>query len=133
MKKRLLYIIIAVGFLGCTKPHPNNSDVFVPEKIKTDTLYHIAAFDGNILHYDSIRIDVRHFPDHYLRWVTKDSCIVTVEGATITYDEYRDRFAIPIYSYTHAHRDTLTCTHSFYNGKDVGAWALRQMLNGKYR
>lgn len=131
MKRALIYIA-ALVMLGCAKT-TKQSDVFVPEKIKTDTMYHIEALDGDLIYYDSIRYETRHFPEHYLRWISSDDCIVFIGTDTLTYEEYRAVYCSPVSSVTVAQCDTITNTHmpGFY--KSAGVWAFRSIIRTGYR
>ena len=133
MKKYLFYIMSTAALLGCSKRQDHKSDIFVCEKIKTDTLYYITAINGDILFYDSIRIETRHFPTRYIRCISNDDYIVFIGSDTLTYDEYRSRYYKPVSTYTHAQRDTITNVHipGFYKESDV--WALRSILVTGYR
>ena len=135
MKKYLFYIMATAALLGYAKQQDNKSDVFVSEKIKTDTLYHIAAINGDLLFYDSVRIETRHFPARYIRWISNDDCIVFIGSDTLTYNEFRGRYYEPVAIYTHAQRDTITNVHArgFYKVRDIGRWALRSILVTGYR
>lgn len=132
MRRVITYIFAAVVIVSCCKP-TGKKDIFVPEKTKMDTMYHIEAIDGDLIYYDSIRIETRHFPERYIRWISSDQCIVFVGSDTMNYDEYRHRYCEPVATYTHAERDTIRNIHSpgFY--KKTGVWALQQILVTGYR
>lgn len=135
MKKYLFYIMATAALLGCSKQQDNKSDVFVCGGIKTDTMYHIAAIDGDLIYYDSIRIETRQFPDHYIHYTGLDTYDMIVCTDTLTNDEYRAKCCAPVHTYTYAHADTITNIHTpgFYREKHIGAWALRQILVTGYK
>ena len=118
-----------------------HSEVLRPERTKQDTFYHIAALLPDTSYSDSIRIETHYYPEHYYCYWTiegNDSsaqpCHCNIElavfpdGEVMYYEKYRDTYYGATASITHEQRDTLTGlrTPSFY--KDVGVWALKQML-----
>ena len=135
MKKILIYITATVSLLGCVKRHTKHSYVFVSGGTKMDTMYHIAAIDGDLIYYDSIRIETRQFPDHYIYYTGWDTYDVLVCTDTLTNDEYRAKYCAPVHTYTYEHADTITNIHTpgFYKEKHVVEWALRQILVTGYR
>lgn len=93
MRKCLFFIVCALCFCAC-KPTPEqlvkrfildkaidpssvrvlyHSEVLRPERTKQDTLYHLISIDSICACSDSIRIETRHFPEHYY-------CYWTIEG-----------------------------------------------------
>jgi len=126
----LIYIFAVVLFASCCKTTDTSRDVFVPERTSTDTMYHIAAVDGDLIYYDSIRIETRQFPDHYIHYTGWDTYEMIVGSDTLTNNEYREMYCAPVSIYTYAHTDTITNIHTpgFYKEKHIGAWALRQIL-----
>ena len=133
MIKNILYIITIIAFVSCCKPISTNNDVFVCGGIKTDTMYHIAAIDGDLIYYDSIRIETRQFPDHYIHYTGWDTYDMIVCTDTLTNDEYRAMYCDPICTYTYAQADTITNIHMPRYYKNAGVWALRQILVTGYR
>ena len=135
MRKNILYIIAIIAFVSCCKPTGTNNDVFVCGVIKTDTMYHIAAIDGDLIYYDTIRIETRQFPDHYIHYTGWDTYVHIVGSDTLTNNECRAKYCAPVHTYTYAHADTITNIHTpgFYNEKHIGAWALRQILVTGYK
>lgn len=161
MKKILLFIFSAVAFTAC-KPTPDqlakrfiidravdpssmrvlyHSEVLRPERIKMDTFYHITMFCDGIVYSDSIRVETRHFPEHYYCYWTIDGndsigqlCHCNIElavfpdGQVMFYNKFRDTYYDATESIIYAHCDTITDIHTpgFY--KDAGVWALKQML-----
>jgi len=161
MRKIYLFAIMAVAFISC-KPTPEqlakqfildravdpssmhilyHSEVLRPERTKQDTFYHVTAFSDGVAYSDSIRIETRHFPEHYYcYWTiegndsTAQPCRCNIElavfpdGKVIYYEKYRDTYYGATASDTRAQADTLTGlrTPGFY--KDAGVWALKQML-----
>ena len=100
-----------------------------------DTMYHIAAIDGDLIYYDSIRIETRKFPDHYIHYTGRDTYDMIVCTDTLTNDEYRAKYYAPVHIYTYAHADTITNIHTprFYKEKHIGEWALRKILVTGYK
>lgn len=135
MKKYLFYIMATAALLGCSKQQDNKSDVFVCGGIKMDTMYHIAAIDGDLIYYDSIRIETRQFPDHYIYYTGWDTYVHIVGADTLTNNEYHAKYYAPVHIYTYEHADTITniYTPGFYREKHIGAWALRQILVTGYK
>ena len=135
MKNILIYITATVSLLGCAKRHTKHSDVFVSGGTKMDTMYHIATIDGDLIYYDSIRIETRQFPDHYIYYTGWDTYVHIVGADTLTNNEYHAKYCAPVHIYTYAHADTITNIHTpgFYKEKHIGAWALRQILVTGYK
>ena len=161
MRRTLFYIIAAVALCAC-KPTPEqlakrfileravdpssmrilyHSEVLRPERTKQDTMYYIAALLPDTAISDSIRIETRHFPEHYYCYWTiegNDSasqpCRCNIElavfpdGEVMYYEKYRSTYYGATAINTRAQRDTLTGirTPGFY--KDADVWALKQML-----
>ena len=161
MKKILLLLFSAVALTACKQTPEQlakrfvldravdpssirilyHSEVLRPERTKQDTMYHLATLLPDTAISDSIRIETRHFPEHYYCYWTiegNDSaskpCRCNIElavfpdGEVMYYEKYRDTYYGATASITHAQRDTLTGirTPGFY--KDAGVWALKQML-----
>ena len=138
---------IAKQFLLDSAIHPSSirilyhSEVLCPEKTKFDTSYYIAAIGTDTIFTDSIRIDTRHFPEHYY-CCYRVSCIddcgqqnqclaeidVFPDGTTMFHNKYRKLYCDPVDSIIRAQRDTLTDirTPAFYN--ESGIWAIKPLL-----
>ena len=159
--KKYLYILSVLCLAAC-KPTPEqlanrfildravdpssmrvlyHSEVLRPERTKQDTMYHLATLLPDTAISDSIRIETRHFPEHYYCYWTiegNDSaskpCRCNIElavfpdGEVMYYEKYRSTYYGATAINTRAQRDTLTGirTPGFY--KDAGVWALKQML-----
>jgi len=162
MRKILLLLFSAVALCACKPTTPEqlakrfvldravdpssirilyHSEVLRQERTKQDTMYHLAALLPDTAIIDSIRIETRHFPEHYYCYWTiegNDSsahpCHCNIElavfpnGEVMYYETYRDTYYGATASITHEQRDTLTGirTPGFY--KDADVWALKQML-----
>lgn len=138
---------IAKQFLLDNAIHPSSirilyhSEVLCPEKTKFDTSYYIAAISHDTIFTDSIRIDTRHFPEHYY-CCYRVSCIddcgqqnqclaeldVFPDGTAMFHNKYRKLYCDPVDSIIRAQRDTLTDirTPTFY--KEPGIWAIKPLL-----
>ena len=161
MKKILLLLFSAVALTACKQTPEQlakrfvldravdpssirilyHSEVLRPERTKQDTMYHLATLLPDTAISDSIRIETRHFPEHYYCYWTiegNDSafqpCRCNIElaifpdGEVMYYEKYRSTYYGATAINTRAQRDTLTGirTPGFY--KDAGVWALKQML-----
>lgn len=161
MRKILLLLFAAVALRAC-KPtpakiakqflldnaiHPSSirilyhSEVLCLEKIKYDTSYYIAEIVNDTIFTDSIRIDTRHFPEHYY-CCYRVSCIddcdqqnqclaeidVFPDGTAMFHNKYRKLYCAPVDSIIRAQRDTLTDirTPAFY--KEPGIWGIKPLL-----
>lgn len=161
MKKILLFIFAAVALTEC-KPtpakiakqflfdnasHPSSiqisyhSEVLCPEKTKYDTSYYIAAISNDTIFTDSIRIDTRHFPEHYyccyrVSYIDdcgkQNQCLAEIDvfpdGTAMFHNKYRKLYCAPVDSIIRYQRDTLTDirTPAFYN--ESGIWGIKPLL-----
>ena len=128
--------------------------VLRPERTKLDTFYHISSVEGleglymyewhdvKSVTYDSVRIEKRHFPEHYYCCSTIE-CVndcgekvqgigevaVFPDGSAIMFRNYHDRYYGRIADTTWAEVGTLTDVRDHIGLlKDENGWGLRQMI-----
>lgn len=130
------------------------NSVLRPERTKIDTFYHISSVEGTeVSHlyswrdvksvsYDSVRIETRHFPEHYYCCATIE-CVndcgekvqgigevaVFPDGSAIMFRNYQDRYYGSIADTTWAEVGTLTDVRDRIDlPNDNNGWGLRQMI-----
>ena len=128
--------------------------VLRPERTKLDTFYHIAHVNGikdarmyawhdvKSVSYDSVRVEIRHFPEHYYCCATIE-CVndcgekvqgigevaVFSDGSAIMFRNYQDRYYGSIADTTWAEIGTLTDVRDRIDlPNDNNGWGLRQMI-----
>ena len=132
----------------------NYTDTLLPARIEFDTLYHIASVIGNAdcfnedewwfstaIYTDSIRIDERHYPEHYYCIMCIDAIneygvpirdfvdVVVMNGEAITSNEYYERCNEIVSSKSFAQIDTLTDVRDHLEfKKENNRWEKKQRL-----
>lgn len=161
MRKYLFFIVCAICFCAC-KPTPEqlvkrfildkaidpssvrvlyHSEVLRQERTKQDTLYHLISIDSICACSDSIRIETRHFPEHYYCYWTiegNDSSAqpsrcnielaVMTDGDVMFYDKYGKLYYGSTSSETRALLDTFTNINWPNLYSSPGVWAIRKAL-----
>lgn len=161
MRRTFFYIIAAVALCAC-KPTPEqlakrfiidravdpssmhilyHSEVLCPERTKQDTMFHLAALLHDTAIIDSIRIETRHFPEHYYCYWTiegNDSSAqhfrcnielaVMPDGDVMFYDKYGKLYYGATSSETRALLDTFTNINWPNLYSSPGVWAIRKAL-----
>ena len=128
--------------------------VLRPERTKRDTFYHIASVDGikdehrhawhsvQSITYDSMRIETRHFPEHYYCCASIEcmndygeivhrigEVAVFPDGSSIMFRNYQNRYYGSIADTTWAEIGTLTDVRDHIDLlKENNGWGLRQMI-----
>lgn len=155
MRKYLFFIVCALCFCAC-KPTPEqlvkrfildkaidpssvrviyHSEVLRQERTKQDTIYHLISIDSICACSDSIRIETRHFPEHYYCYWTiegNDSSAqpsrCNIELAVMFYDKYGKLYYGATSSETRELLDTITNINWPNLYSSPGVWAIRKAL-----